>query len=195
MHSKQPSCCLWLDGRGRGHPHQERPEKEKPQTWKCCKHNLKVGGLLQPANYRGCSHARQETQQEQVGHKPRIIREDYFPPDIQCPTDPPLWSSAVPCNTWSSFHNSSSITRTKNKNKNNKSSLQFNKAAAIKSNFRCVSAGRLKGLHVSCFHYDAADYNTALRHSVRRKQAAIITKATFSLFKRNGSNGSQASEN
>jgi hypothetical protein len=59
---KQPPRCLWCGG---GHLHNECPEKEKASsTPACCNCRLADGDKPHFANYRGCSHAKEELQKK-----------------------------------------------------------------------------------------------------------------------------------
>jgi hypothetical protein len=54
---KQPPCCLWCGG---GHLHKDCPEKRNASSQPaCCNCELVEGKSVHPANYRGCSHARE----------------------------------------------------------------------------------------------------------------------------------------
>jgi hypothetical protein len=58
---KQPPRCLWCGG---GHLHKECPEKNTSSTPACCNCRLVDGEKLHPANYRGCSHVKEELQKK-----------------------------------------------------------------------------------------------------------------------------------
>jgi hypothetical protein len=61
---KQPPRCLWCGG---GPLHKECPQKEKADsTPACCNCKLTEGEKAHPANYRGCSHAKEEMQKTKV---------------------------------------------------------------------------------------------------------------------------------
>jgi hypothetical protein len=56
---RQPPRCLWC---GDGHLHKECPEsKQENSTPNCCNCKLQEGERPHPSNYRGCSHAKEES--------------------------------------------------------------------------------------------------------------------------------------
>jgi hypothetical protein len=66
---RQPPRCLWCGG---GHLHKECPEKgNSSSTPACCNCKLAEGEKPHPANYRGCSHAREELQRKQPQKSPK----------------------------------------------------------------------------------------------------------------------------
>jgi hypothetical protein len=70
---KQPPRCLWCGG---GHLHKECPEKENAfSTPACCNCRLADGEKPHPANYRGCSHAKEELQKRSYREHPKPQRE------------------------------------------------------------------------------------------------------------------------
>jgi hypothetical protein len=73
---KQPPRCLWCGG---GHLHKECPEKENASsTPACCNCRLADGEKPHPANYRGCSHAKEELQKKKLQRAPKITKERVF---------------------------------------------------------------------------------------------------------------------
>jgi hypothetical protein len=76
VHCRQPPRCLWCGG---GQRHRECPEKLNNQSIpSCCNCKLKDGDSSHKANYRGCSHTKEELQrkEEPTHDKPRIIRKN-----------------------------------------------------------------------------------------------------------------------
>jgi hypothetical protein len=75
VNCRQPPRCMWCGG---GHLHKECPESGKESVPSCCNCSLKEGEKPHPSNYRGCSHAKEEslrrrsqrtTPKEAVGRK------------------------------------------------------------------------------------------------------------------------------
>jgi hypothetical protein len=66
---KQAPRCLWCGG---GHLHKKCPEKENASsTPACCNCKLAEGEKPHPANYRGCSHAKEELQRKRPQKSPK----------------------------------------------------------------------------------------------------------------------------
>jgi hypothetical protein len=66
---KQPPRCLWCGG---GHLHKDCPENDNASfTPACCNCKLAEGEKSHTANYRGCSHAKDELQRKRTQKPPR----------------------------------------------------------------------------------------------------------------------------
>jgi hypothetical protein len=66
---RQPPRCIWCGG---GHLHKESPEKENTSsTLVCCNSQLVEGEKPHPANYRGCRHAKEESQRKKLQRAPK----------------------------------------------------------------------------------------------------------------------------
>jgi hypothetical protein len=66
---RQPTGCMWCGG---GHLRKDCPEKENTSsTLVCCNCQLVEGEKPHPANYRGCSHAKEELQKKKLQRAPK----------------------------------------------------------------------------------------------------------------------------
>jgi hypothetical protein len=65
---KQAPCCLWCGG---GNLHKECPEDNAASTPACYNCELAEGEKPHPANYRGCSHTKEELQRKRPQKTPK----------------------------------------------------------------------------------------------------------------------------
>jgi hypothetical protein len=80
---KQPSCCLWCGG---GHQQKECPEKGNTSFIPtCCNWRLVEGEKSNPANYRGCRHAKEEMQKNKSQRTPRTATGSMFSSNLATP--------------------------------------------------------------------------------------------------------------
>jgi hypothetical protein len=80
---RQPPRCLWYRG---DHLHKECPEKgNAASTPTCCNCKLAEGEKAHPANYQGCSHAKEEIQKRKVQRAPKLATGRVFSSTLTTP--------------------------------------------------------------------------------------------------------------